>query len=75
MKWNLKEVPRHFFRQIDGDLVEIDTKSHDDPMSFTRNLFVFHAQTLYGLWKRFNHGIFMAFTRKVAGFSLDLTSS
>ena len=38
------EIPCRFMSQIDGSLVEIDTKFHDHSMSFKQVLFVFHAK-------------------------------
>ena len=32
--WILMELPYHFSAQIDGSLVQIDTKFHDHSMSF-----------------------------------------
>ena len=60
--------------QIDGGLVQIDTKFHDNSMSFIQVLFVFHAQTLYGLWTSSSHRICMAFAKKMMGFPSDLVS-
>ena len=60
--------------QVDGNLVEIDTKFHDYFMSFIHVLFVFHAKTGYGFWTSSSHGISMEFAQKVMGFPSDLVS-
>ena len=73
--WILMEVPCQFMSQIDGSLVQIDTKFHDYSMSFIQVLFVFNAKTGHGFWKRSSHGISMACAKKMMGFPCDLVSS
>ena len=70
----LVEIPCRFSSQIDGRLVQIDTKFHDDSMPFTLVLFIFHAQTWQGFWTSSRHGISMAFAKKMMGFPSDLVS-
>ena len=62
--------------QLGGSLVEIHTKFHDYSMSFIQvlSVFVFHAQTLYGLWTSSSHGMSMAFAKEMMGFPPDLVS-
>ena len=49
----LMEIPRHFMSQIDGNLVQIDTNSHDYSMSFIQVSFVFHAKIWHGFLDKF----------------------
>ena len=60
--------------QIDGSLVQIDTKFYDYSMSFIQVLFVVHAGTRHGFWTSSSHGISMEFTIKMMGFPSDLVS-
>ena len=39
--WILMKIPYHFMREIEGSLVQIDTKFHDYSMSFIQVVFVF----------------------------------
>ena len=43
-------------------------------MSFIQVLFVFHAGTGHGFWTSSDHGISMAFAKKMMGFPPDLVS-
>ena len=43
--WILLEILCNFMSQIDGSLVQIDSKCHDFSMSFMQVSFVFHAKT------------------------------
>ena len=74
MTWTLMEVPCYFVSQIDGNLVQIDTKFHVYSMSFIQILFVFHAGTWHGFWTSESHEISMAFGKKTMGFPSDLVS-
>ena len=56
--------------QIGCSLLQIDTKFRDYSMSFIQALFVF--RTWHGFWTSSSHGISMAFTKKMMGFSSDL---
>jgi len=43
MTWILLEIPFHFMSQIDGSLVQIDTKFRDYSMSFIQVLIQFNS--------------------------------
>ena len=68
------EIPCDFMSQIDGCLVQIHTKFHDNSMSFMRVLFVVYAETWHGFWISSSHGISRVFAKKMIGFPLDLGS-
>ena len=61
--WILMEFPCHFLLQIDGSLVQIDTKFHDYSMLLIQVLFVFSAKRWHGFWASSSHGICMTFAK------------
>ena len=60
--------------RLGGGLVQIYTKFHDYSMSFIQVLFAFHTRAWHGFWMSSNHGISMAFAKKMMGFPPDLVS-
>ena len=80
MTWILMGIHCHFSSQIDGSLVgfEIDTKFHDDSMSFIQVFFSLLSMLKhdmdFGFWTNSSHGISMTFARKMMGFPSDLAS-
>ena len=59
---------------VDGSLFQLQTKFHDNSMSFIRVLFVFLAGTGHGFWTSSSHGISNAFAKKMMEAPPDLGS-
>ena len=70
MKSILLEIPFHLTSQIDGSLVQIQTKFHDYSMTIIQVLLVFHAEIWHGFCISSSHGISMAFSKKMSRISI-----
>ena len=63
--------------QLNGSLIQIDTKVHDYSMSFISRFCLFSMlkhDMDFGFWTSSSYGISMAFAKKMVGFPTDLVS-
>ena len=70
--WILMEIPCHFMSQIDGSLVDMDTKFHDHSMHIYTGFICFPSSNMIWILSKFNSWNFYGIYKENDGISIGL---